>query len=258
MSEKLVEVVERNKGVIELVIGPPPSNIVTEAVMGEVMDQLDKINGDQDNKLIILSGAGNHFSYGAAVQEHTPDKVGSMIPKFHKFIDKILSSSVPVLAKVRGKCLGGGFETAIACHLIFAEKTASFAVPEIILGVFPPPASALLPMMIGDSLASEIVLTGVAKSGEELKACNLVNEVFDNSDAMEESIDKFINNKILPLSAASLRIASQAVRYGVVTRYREYIKIIEKLYLKDLMSTHDAVEGITAFMEKRKPEWKNK
>ena len=257
MSDKLVEVVERNKSVIELVIGPPPSNIVSEAVMGEVMGHIEKINSEPDSKLIILTGAGNHFSYGASVPEHTPEKVGSMIPKFHKFIDKILSSPVPIMAKVKGRCLGGGFETAIACHLIFAEKTASFAVPEIILGVFPPPASALLPMMIGDSLANEIVLTGVAKSGEELKGCNLVNEVFDNSEAMEASINKFINNKIMPLSASSLRKASQAVRYGVVTRYREYIKKAEELYLKDLMSTHDAVEGITSFMEKRNPEWKN-
>ncbi|MBN2038701.1 MAG: enoyl-CoA hydratase/isomerase family protein [Spirochaetes bacterium] len=257
MSDKLVEVAERNKGVVELVIGPPPSNIVTEAVMGEVMDHLEKINNEPDNKLVILSGAGSHFSYGASVQEHTPDRVGSMLPKFHSFIDRILSSGVPVMAKVRGKCLGGGFETAMACHLIYAENTASFAVPEIILGVFPPPASALLTMMIGDSIANEIVLTGAAKSGEELKACGLVNEAFDTAEAMEEAIDIFINKKILPLSASSLRKASQAVRYGIVTRYREYMKVIEKLYLKDLMSTNDANEGINAFIEKRKPEWKN-
>ncbi len=258
MANKLIAVNEKfNGNVAEIIIGPAPSNIVSEAVMGEVMVELEKIVKDPNKKLIIITGAGDHFSYGASVPEHTAERVGSMLPKFHIFIEKILSSPVPVMARVRGKCLGGGFETVIACHFIFADKTASFAVPEITLGVLPPPASVLLPLIIGDKYACQMVLTGASKSAEELKGLNLVNDVSDNAEALEKSIDTFITKRIIPLSASSIRVACQTVRLEVIEKYRKNIKTAEKLYLKDLMSTHDAVEGINSFIAKRPAVWKN-
>lgn len=253
----LVQVRKRTEEVKEFLIGPAPSNIVSEAVMDEIMARIEECVNDNNTKMIILTGEGEHFSFGASVPEHTPEKVGSMLPKFHTLIDKILSCPVPIMARVRGNCLGGGFEVVMACHFIFTDKSASFAVPEIKLGVFPPPASALLPLMIGESIACEITITGTSKSGEELKSYGLVNEVFDDADALEEGIAKFINKRISPLSASSLRNAAKAVRTGIVEQYRKDIKTIEKLYLQELMKTHDAVEGISSFMEKRKPVWKN-
>jgi cyclohexa-1,5-dienecarbonyl-CoA hydratase len=255
---KLVEVNEKfNGNVTELVIGPAPSNIVSEAVMGELTIELEKAAKDSKKKLIIITGAGDHFSFGASVAEHTPDKCDSMITKFHLFIEKILSCPVPVMARVRGNCLGGGFEVAIACHFIFAEKNASFAVPEIKLGVFPPPASLLLPLIVGDKIACQIVLTGAAKSAEELKNYNLINESSENAEALDKAIDAFITKRIMPLSASTIRIAAQAVRLVILKQYRENVKEVEKLYLKKLMSTHDAVEGIKSFIEKRPPTWQN-
>jgi cyclohexa-1,5-dienecarbonyl-CoA hydratase len=258
MENKFITVNEKfNGSVAEIVIGPAPSNIVSEAVMAEVTAQLDKTAKDANKKLIILTGAGDNFSYGASVPEHAPDKVGSMLPKFHTFIEKILCCPIPVMAKVKGKCLGGGYETVIACHYIFADKTASFAVPEITLGVFPPPASILLPLIIGDKLACQMVLTGAAKSADDLKAANLINEVSENAEALEKTIETFITKRVLPMSASSIRIACQSVRKEIIEKYKANIKEIEKLYLKNLMSSHDAVEGITAFMEKRQAVWKN-
>jgi cyclohexa-1,5-dienecarbonyl-CoA hydratase len=258
MGNKLVEVNEKfNGNVTELVIGPAPANIVSEAVMGELTIELEKVAKDPNKKLIILTGAGDQFSYGAAVAEHTPDKCDSMIMKFNKFIGKILTCPVPVLARVRGNCLGGAFEVVLACHFIFAEKKASFAFAEIKLGVFPPPGSILLPLIVGDKIASQMVLTGSAKSAEELKNYNLINEMSDDAEALDKAIDAFITKRIMPLSASSIRIASEAVRIDIIKRYKEHIADIEKLYLKKLMSTHDAVEGIASFMDKRPPNWTN-
>jgi cyclohexa-1,5-dienecarbonyl-CoA hydratase len=258
MGNTLVQVNEKfNGSVTELVIGPAPANIVSEAVMGELSTHLDKAAKDPNKKLIIITGAGDHFSFGASVAEHTPDKCDSMITNFHIFIEKILASPVPVMARVRGNCLGGGFEVVLACHFIFAEKTASFAVPEIKLGVFPPPASLLLPLMVGDKIACQIVLTGANKTAEELKNYNLINESSENAEALDKAIDAFITKRIMPLSASTIRIANRAVRLGVVKHYKENVKEVEKLYLKTLMSTHDAVEGITSFIEKRPPKWQN-
>ncbi len=258
MGNKLVQVNEKfNGNVTELVIGPAPANIVSEAVMGELTIELEKVAKDPNKKLVILTGAGDQFSYGAAVAEHTPDKCDSMITKFNKFIGKILTCPVPVLARVRGNCLGGAFEVVLACHFIFAEKKASFAFAEIKLGVFPPPGSILLPLIVGDKIASQMVLTGSAKSAEELKNYNLINEMSDDAEALDKAIDAFITKRIMPLSASSIRIASEAVRIDIIKRYKEHIADVEKLYLKKLMSTHDAVEGIASFMDKRPPNWTN-
>jgi cyclohexa-1,5-dienecarbonyl-CoA hydratase len=258
MGQKLVQVNEKfNGNVTELVIGPAPSNIVSEAVMGELTIELEKAAKDPKKKLIILTGAGDQFSYGASVPEHTPDRCDSMITKFNKFIGKILSCPVPVLARVRGNCLGGAFEVVLACHYIFAEKKASFAFAEIKLAVFPPPGSILLPLIVGDKIACQMVLTGAAKSAEEMKSYNMINELADDAESLDKSIDTFITKRIMPLSASSIRIASEAVRMDIIKRYKEHISEIEKLYLKKLMSTHDAVEGIASFMEKRPPNWTN-
>jgi cyclohexa-1,5-dienecarbonyl-CoA hydratase len=258
MGNNLVEVNEKYNGsVTELVIGPAPANIVSEAVMGELGVQLDKAAKDINKKLIIITGAGDHFSFGASVAEHTPDKCDSMITKFHLFIEKVLSCPVPILGRVRGNCLGGGFELVLACHFIFAEKTASFAVPEIKLGVFPPPASLLLPLIVGDKIACQIVLTGANKTADELKNYNLINECSENVEVLDKAIDAFITKRIVPLSASTIRVANRAVRLGVLKHYKENVKEVEKLYLKTLMGTHDAVEGIASFMEKRPPKWQN-
>ncbi len=259
MGETLVQVNEKYNGAVtELVIGPAPANIVSEAAMAELAVQLDKAAKDPNKKLVILTGAGDHFSFGASVQEHTPDRCDSMITKFNKFIGKILTCPVPVLARVRGNCLGGAFEVVLACNFIFAEKKASFAFAEIKLAVFPPPGSILLPLVVGDKIASQMVLTGAAKSAEELYTFNCINETADDAAALDKAIDTFVTKRILPLSASSIRIANEAVRIDIIKRYNEHIDNIEKLYLKKLMSTKDAVEGIVSFMEKRPPKWQNK
>lgn len=258
MGNQFVEVKEKFDGsVTEFVIGPAPANIVSEAVMDELSVHLDKVVQDPNKKLIILTGAGDHFSFGASVQEHTPDKCDSMITKFNKFIGKILECQVPILARVTGNCLGGAFEVVLACHFIFAERKASFAFAEIKLAVFPPPGSILLPHIVGDKIASQLVLTGAAKSAEELNNYNMINEMADDASALDKAIDAFITKRIMPLSASSIRIASEAVRIDIIKTYKEHIDNIEKLYLKKLMSMHDAVEGITSFMEKRPPNWTN-
>jgi cyclohexa-1,5-dienecarbonyl-CoA hydratase len=258
MGDKLVQVNEKYNGsAVELIVGPAPANILSEAAMDELSAHLDKIVKDPNKKIIILTGAGDHFSFGASVPEHTPDRCDSMITKFNVFIGKMLACPVPILARVKGNCLGGALEVVLACHFVFAEKKASFAFAEIKLAVFPPPGSILLPLVVGDKIACQMVMTGAAKSAEELKNYNFINELSDDADAMDKAIDTFITKRIMPLSASSIRIANEAVRKDIVTRYKEHIAEIEKLYLKKLMSTHDAVEGIVSFMEKRPPKWTN-
>lgn len=255
MSYKCIKVGERNGGeVTEITLGPPPANILTSAMMEEISTQIREDEKNSDKKLIIFTGEGKHFSFGASVEEHKPENVGDMLPKFHAFIGDVITCPVPTLAAVTGLCLGGAFELVLACDFIFAEEGAKFAVPEIQLGVFPPVASVLLPFKCG--IASEIIVTGEQFTAERLHGLGLVNSVSERGK-IGEKISAFIENQIHPKSASSLRITKSAASMVIAEQYGNYIGKLEELYLKDLMATADAVEGIEAFLEKRKPEWKD-
>ncbi len=242
--------------VAEITLQPAPANIISSAMMGEIFHFLAAQQDLPQRKLVVIAGEGKHFSFGASVEEHTPEQVGGMLPKFHRFIGAVLASRVPTLAKVTGCCLGGGFELALACTFIFADQKAKFAVPEIKLGVFPPPASVLLPWRGGDAFASEMILGGEMLSASRLKDRGVVNSVSDEG-ALDADLAAFIEQTILPKSAAALRYACAAARMSTAAHYEQFIGRLETLYLDGVMGTKDAVEGIAAFLEKRDITWKN-
>ena len=246
-----------NGQVTEIRLNQPPANILNAKMMAEISHQISDDENNPHKKLIIISAEGKHFSYGASVEEHTPEKVQDMLPAFHKLIGKILSSPLPTLAQVSGLCLGGSFEFVLACSFLFAEARAKFAFPEIQLGVFPPVAAALLPALGHTGLATKMILTGNQISAEELFRNGLVHTLIENGP-LDATVSSFIEEHILPKSASSLRMAHKAARMTVSQHYEKFIKDLEKFYLQDLMSTDDAVEGIRSFLDKRLPRWKDR
>ena len=257
MNHKHIAVRELHGGqVVEIALGPPPANIVTMDLMEELSSELERLSkrGNERVKLIVLTGQGAHFSYGASIEEHRPRDVGDMLPNFHSLIGQVLDCDIPTLAKVSGLCLGGGFELALACSFILSAEEAKFGTPEIKLGVFPPAAIALLPRKVGDAHVCEIVLTGESYPAAELHALGIVNRV-TGGEKLDDEVATFIKTHFLPKSASSLRIACRASRTPIRRYYHEHIGELEQLYLDTLMSTEDAVEGIEAFLEKRSPQW---
>jgi cyclohexa-1,5-dienecarbonyl-CoA hydratase len=238
----------------EIVLGPPPANIVSAALMKETAEQIDASNADSHKKLIVIKGDGKHFSFGASVEEHTSDKIAEMLPTFHGMIWRVLSSRVPTLAAVTGLCLGGGFELALACSMIFCDRSAAFAVPEIQLGVFPPPACLLLPFKCGESASRRIILTGEKVPAEDAIRLGFVDTVVEKGQ-LDEALKAFVEEHVLPRSASSLRIANEAAMIAIASYYEANVERVERLYLDELMATKDANEGIQAFIEKRPPTW---
>ncbi|MDH3215918.1 MAG: enoyl-CoA hydratase/isomerase family protein [Candidatus Krumholzibacteria bacterium] len=244
--------------VVEIVFGPPPGNIVSADLIEEMSAELRRLDNNapenKSRKLIILTGEGKHFSYGASVEEHRAENVAAMLPAFHSLIGQVVRCTIPTMAKVSGLCLGGGFELALACSLIFTAEDAKFGVPEIKLGVFPPAASVLLPCKAGDSAVCHLILTGATFTAADLHRLGIVNTVAQ-STSLNDVTAEFVAKEILPKSASSLRIACEAARMAVVEYFDAHIETVEKLYLDRLMSTSDAVEGIEAFLDKRHPKW---
>lgn len=246
-----------NDSVAKIILSDGKGNVLDNGMMLELLQVLDTLGENKDVKLITFEGEGKHFSFGASVEEHTKEKSGNMIRTFHKIFRRIIEMGIPTAAKISGQCLGGGLELALICNFMFADGTASLGQPEIVLGVFPPPASVILPLKLGSARADDLLITGRSIPADEARSIGLVNQVFEDKNAMDKEVDAWIEEHILPKSASSLRYALRAARSNFNKVFLEELGALEDVYLKQLMETKDANEGINAFIEKRKPIWEN-
>ena len=238
-----------------LTFGGSKGNILDGRVMAALTEQFREARRQPALKAIVIQGAGDHFSFGASVQEHLPDHVEAMLATFRELIEAALDSSMVILAAVRGQCLGGGLELATVAHRIFAHTSAKLGQPEIMLGVFAPAASVLLPMRMRRADAEDLCLTGRLVSAQDASRMGLVDEVVDHDPA--EAALAWARAHFSAKSASSLRFAVQAVRQDFVARVKAQLLNVEHLYLRELMSSADAVEGLNAFLEKRPARWTN-
>jgi len=247
---------EIRDGVARVTLNRPPLNILDISAMVEFHRALVQIQAKDGVKVLVIDHQGKAFSAGVAIEDHTPGKVPEMIEKFHGIFRLLNSFAVPSVALVDGMALGGGCELAVFCDIVIASERASFGQPEIKVGVFPPVAAVLFPHLIGRNRALELLLTGDTIHAAEAKAMGLINRVFPVEDFREKT-DEFIA-KITSLSGLVLKLTKRAVVQNLYRNASEGIAAVEQLYLGELMRTEDAQEGLNAFLEKRKPVWKNK
>ena len=243
-------------GVARLVLKRPPVNVLNIEMMKEMNLALEHVQKTPGLRALVLSAEGKFFSAGVDVAEHTHDKVHEMISVFHGIFENLNRLTMPTVAFVQGPALGGGCEVALYCDIVLASEKAKFGQPEIKVGVFPPIAAFLLPNDIPLKFAAEILLTGDTYTAADLKAMGGVNRVFPEA-SFGADFEAFLE-KITANSAVVLDLSKQAMRAGHGRPYSKAMPDIEKLYLEKLMATEDANEGLKAFMEKRKPVWKDK
>ena len=235
------------------VLNDPPGNVLDAKMTQSLRRLIAAAQKLPTLRLIVFSGAGEQFSYGASVEEHRPDRVGAMLELFHGMFRDLIDSDIPAAALVRGRCLGGGLELAAFCDRVVVEDGAILGQPEIKLGVFAPIGSLLLPWRCG-ARGSELALTGRSIDAGEAVRIGLADELAAKGEG-ESAVDRWFRKELLPLSASSLRLARRASRWSLHKTIGEELAAIETLYLDELMQTHDGVEGIQAFLEKRRPAW---
>jgi cyclohexa-1,5-dienecarbonyl-CoA hydratase len=253
-SGKLLKEVEHDGAVRRLVLNAPRANILDLEMIEALRTAIAEADVQGGLKVLVIEGGGDHFSYGASVQEHRPGDIERVLPRFHDLFRAMVDFTRPMIAVVRGNCLGGGLELATFCNWIFASPEARFGLPEVKLGVFAPIGSLLLAERVGRPAAEALCITGQILPAEEALEANLVDHIAEDPGAAAQA---WIEQNILPQSAVALRFATRAVREPIRERFLRSLNELERLYLKDLMSTHDAKEGIAAFLEKRPPTWKN-
>ncbi len=243
------------EGLGTITLNRPPVNILNIAMMEEINDQLNAWQGKKDLKVVLFNARGKCFSAGVDVGEHMGDLAPKMIGAFHRMFRLMDTLGIPTVASVYGSCLGGGCELAVFCDLVVSSQGAKYGQPEIQVGVFPPIAAQIMPRIMGRKAAMELILSGKIISAEEARTMGLVNQVVPEEE-LEEATVKFVK-PYLKLSAEVLRKTKKAVSAGLMDDFEPSLKVIEDIYLNELMQTADAREGLKAFLEKRKPEWKN-
>lgn len=235
-------------------LATPKANILDQKKCHGLRRILDAARARRALKALLIEGEGAHFSFGASVEEHLPQRVAGMISDFHGLLLAMLEIPLATLAIVRGQCLGGGLELALSCGRILASPDARLGQPEIQLGVFAPAASLLLPERLRSAAAEDLLLSGRSLDAEEALRMGLVDCVA--VDPFEAALT-YLRVHLLPKSASSLRLAVQAARLQRIEDFRVHLQRVERLYLDELMQTSDAVEGLNAFLERRSPQWKN-
>ncbi len=229
-------------------------NIITSETIEALRSGIESVSQNPQVKLVTIEGTGDDFSFGASIPEHAPDQIGRVLPQMHRLIEDLLELHAPSAAIVRGRCLGGGFELALACDFIFAADDAVFGLPEIALGLFPPAAAALLPLRVGASRATRAILAGDLRSATAWKDAGIL-ELVAPARLLGAAVDEWFARHLAPKSAAALRHAAIAARTSLVAHVQSVLPRLERLYLEELMRTHDAAEGIDAFIHKRSPNW---
>ncbi len=206
-------------------------------------------------RAVLLDAEGPHFSFGASVDEHLPTQCAAMLASLHALVLAMVEFPVPILVAVRGQCLGGGMEVALAGGPIFAAPDAQFGQPEMKLGVFAPAASVLLPYRVNQPAAEDLLFSGRSIGAAEAHTIGLVHTVFEDPEiAALAYFSEHLANK----SAASMACAVLAARGAMLRDVRHRLAEVERLYLDRLMQTRDANEGLVAFLAKRKPQWEHR
>jgi cyclohexa-1,5-dienecarbonyl-CoA hydratase len=246
---------ELKDGVATLTLSRAPLNVLNIEMMKEINAYFESLLKEKSLRLLVVQAVGKLFSAGAAVEDHIGDLAPKMIEAFHRMFRLMDQLKVPSIAVVNGAALGGGCELALYCDMILATEKAKFGQPEIQVGVFPPIAALVMPRIIGRKKAMELVLTGDTIGAQEALSLGLVNKVVPEASLAGE-VTGFIE-KFTKLSGVVLKMAKEAVVSGLNDDMDKGLKAIEKIYVDRLMKTHDANEGLNAFLEKRKASWKH-
>ncbi len=246
---------ERDGALLRLRLSRPKANIIDAQMVAALSGCFASHQKNKKILAVLLDHEGPHFSFGASVEEHLPENCAAMLAALHALLGTMLDWRRPILVAVRGQCLGGGLELAMAGHLLFVAPDAQLGQPEIKLGVFPPAASVLLPLRIAQARAEDLLYSGRSIDGATAAAWGLANHAAEDPAAAALA---YFDANLADKSASSIAHGVRAARSAFAELARARLADAEESYLNDLMNTRDANEGLAAFLAKRKPAWEHR
>ena len=236
---------------------PQALNALNEALIAELNDALGSFESNPEIGCTVSTGSEKAFAAGADVKEMAEKTyVESYLGRFLDGWTRIAETRKPVIAAVSGFCLGGGLELAMMCDFIIASETARFALPEITLGIMPGAGGTQrLPRYIGKAKAMDLILTGRMMDAVEAERCGLVARLVAPDRLLDEALAAA--SKIAAYSQPIVMMAKETVNRAQETSLAEGARFERRLFLS-MFSTEDQKEGMKAFIEKRKPAFRNR
>ncbi len=236
---------------------PKALNALNSELIDELNDALDKLEADDKIGCIVVTGSEKAFAAGADIKEmEDKDYMDAYRGNFIMSWERITLARKPVIAAVAGYALGGGCELAMMCDFIIAADSAKFGQPEINLGVMPGAGgSQRLTRFVGKSKAMEMCLTGRMMDADEAERSGLVSRIVPAADLMDDAIATAA--KIAELSLPALMMTKESVNRAYETTLAEGVRFERRLF-HSMFATEDQSEGMKAFVEKRKPQFKNR
>jgi len=248
--------------VATLTIDHPPANAFNKQVVEELGSAFDEVTTNDEVKAIIITGAGQFFVAGADINEiyavkDKPDEAEAFIRKGKEVFNEIEASKKPVIAAMNGRfALGGGLEMSMACHIRLAEDGLRIGQPEINLGIIPGwGGTQRLPRLVGKGKALEIMLTGDPITAQEAYRIGLVDKVVPTGRVLKEATG--LARRIVSKSALPITAIIDAVNDGLDKDLQAGLEVETEQFVA-LQGSEDMEEGLKAFLEKRKPQFKDK
>lgn len=246
------------EGAISVIkINRPPANAMSYSLIIELDELFDQIAKDAETRVVVIHGEGRFFSAGADIKEFTQvseQQMHDQTMSVHKIFRKIETFEKPVIAAIHGAALGGGLELAMSCHIRYVASNAKLGLPELNLGLIPGyGGTQRLPSHVGLAKAAELMFTSESLTGEEAVQWGLANAHFPEAELRESVLAKA--HKIAEKSPIALKSAIDLLRLGDAPNLRETLEA-EAQHFAGCFKSEDAKEGITAFVEKRKPVFK--
>lgn len=248
-------------GIGYITIDSPPANTLSTTTISGLSECFDYVEADQSIKVIVMTGKGKMFVAGADIKEftdafHDEEKGKKLSQDAQAVMNTIESSKKLVIASINGACLGGGLELAMSCHLRIAANEAKLGQPELNLGLIPGfGGTQRLPRITNKAKALELILTGQFLSGEEAEKIGLVNKSVPLAELMDET-KKLAESIALNKSPESIKATITAVNEGMATTLEKGLEIESEQWAQ-LFKTENMIEGVNAFIEKRKPTFKD-
>jgi enoyl-CoA hydratase len=236
---------------------PKVLNALNLALMVELVEALDALDADPDVRCIVIHGSERVFAAGADITEMAEASVVDMLQRdqFTRW-DRIRRMKTPLIAAVSGVALGGGCELVMICDMIVASESARFGQPEINIGVMPGAGGTQrLTRAVGKALAMEMVLTGRMITAEEARNAGLINMVVPVEFYLEAALK--LAREVASRPPVAVRLAKESVLKSFDTTINDGLEFERKNFYM-LFATDDMKEGMAAFIQKRRPEWKGK
>jgi len=241
---------------VKLILQRPPLNMLNLELLRLLEEHLEALAKKPAFRALILDTELPVFCAGLEPSELTRETVFLLLEQFHRAARLLCGFPQPTIALVRGMALGAGNELAACCDFVYASEKATFGQPEIKIGSIPSLAPMLLPPLIGQRRALEMILTGRFLAAKEAERIGLVHRVVAD-DQLAQTADELIGT-FRSLSSSVTGVALQSIRMARMQQWDAHMRETETLYLNDLMELEDAVEGVRAFIEKRPPQWRNR